>query len=285
MNCPSCATPNPSDALYCNQCGEPLTVSALGRQRRIEIREKKTREIELTEAVAERLIKWVKWLGSACTVLVIAFGFALGKGYFDIQKDISNAQTQIHDSVTSGTGEIRSSIESAKADISDAKRQLPTITRDIQMLNSDLGKYKEVNLRIEKLQSDFLRLQTDVVDLGHRTLKAESMETTGPGGAMESFGQVGCDQPKAKGFPFSICAQGSPLALTSVTGGGRTRPVASFSEIGFQDVSKSPRPMCNDERRGTFYVEKGSGNQADKPFLCVKSAAGSYNWAQLAITN
>ncbi|WP_433972769.1 hypothetical protein [Tunturiibacter lichenicola] len=285
MNCASCAAVNLNDALYCNRCGEPLTVSALARYQARQLQEKNIREVELTEVVAKRLLDWVKLLGSACTVLVIIFGFLLGKSYFDVQKDIADAQGQIRDSVTKGTGQIHTSIEEAKSEISIAMREIPPIEGSITQLNSDLARYKEVNQRIEKLQADFSRLQTDVIDLGHKSLRAETVETTSPGGGMTTFGRTGCDQPKARGYPFSICAQGSPLALTSVMADGRTRPVASYSEIGFQDVSKAPRPGCTNDLRGTLYVEKGLAGKADMPFLCIKSASENYTWIQLAVAN
>jgi hypothetical protein len=281
MNCPACATSNPDNALYCIQCAEPLTSLALALQRKKGLREKKSLEIELTENVAQRLFKWSKLLGSVVTVLTLIFSLLLGNAYLDLRKDIQNGKRTIQSAVKDGNNQISDSIRTANSNILNAQKQLPHINSDIQRLNSDIGKYKVVDNHIEKLQSDLMHLKTDVVDLGHKTLKAESFEETGSGPGMFSFGVVGCSSTKAKNFPISICAEGAPLALNSMTRQGEPRPVASFSSIGFQDVSTLPKPSCNEKTRGTFYIQKGPYHQGDKPFVCIKSDLDSYVWLQI----
>jgi hypothetical protein len=124
-----------------------------------------------------------------------------------------------------------------------------------------------------------------VVDLGQIRIKAKSLELAGDGPGMYSLGEIGCDPKKAAGFTVSYCAQGVPAMWTSMSADGRTRPVASFSDMGFQDLSKSPKPACTEERRGTIYVQKGSMHQADKPFVCAKGDTDNYSWLQLTTTN
>jgi hypothetical protein len=170
--------------------------------------------------------------------------------------------------VKEGDTQIRSLTTAATAEIATAQRELPVINTNIRQLKLDVDKYKTVNAQIEKLQSDFLQLQTSVVDLGHKTLRAEKIETTGAGTSMLSFGNLGCSPADAKGSLISYCVDKSSLALNSMTEAGKTRPVASFSNIGFQDVSTSPKPPCNDGLRGTIYVQKGQSRQPDHP-LCA----------------
>jgi hypothetical protein len=66
-----------------------------------------------------------------------------------------------------------------------------------------------------------------------------------------------------------------------MTPDGRTRPVASFSPSGFQDVSTLPKNECKELLRGTLYVEKGTGRQADRAFLCVRADTGGFRWMQI----
>jgi hypothetical protein len=61
------------------------------------------------------------------------------------------------------------------------------------------------------------------------------------------------------------------------------RPVSSLSPVGFRDASTAAKPNCTAENRGTFYVEKGAGKIADKPFLCAKKSDNSYEWIGLAV--
>jgi TolA-binding protein len=285
LNCSNCAATNPNEALYCLQCGEPLTASASARRRTAELREKKTKEIELTEAVATRFTKWSKMLAGAIGVPLLLLSLLLGKSIMDARSVIETGKTQISNAVNDGKGQISQSIEAANAEIAKARQQLPAINQDIQQLKTDVGRYKNVNQHIEKLQSDFLQLQNQVVDLGQRPLKAKSLELTGGGPGMFSLGETGCDAKKAAGSPVSYCAQGAPVMLTSMSADGRTRPVASFSDMGFQDLSKSPRPACTEERRGTIFIQKGSGRQNDRAIICVKTDTESYNWFQFVTTN
>jgi len=144
------------------------------------------------------------------------------------------------------------------------------INTDIERVKSDVGKYSAVNQHIGKLQADLLRLQNNVVDLGHRTLKVESIEATGRGG-----------EPSY----FSLARFGSPPIFNTVEPDGQIRPVASYSTIGFQDLSQLPKPLCDEKRRGTIYVQKGGPHQADTPFVCIKGNADGYRWLELATNN
>jgi hypothetical protein len=288
MNCPNCAANNSNEALYCGHCAQPLTASALARQRSQEVREKRTREIELTEAVAERLMKWAKWFISISGAFVVLFGFVLGKGYFETQRAIEGGKAEIADAVKSGTSDIHQSIEAANSDIKNAKQELLGIGQEIGRLQSDVGKYQSVNVRIERLQADMLRLQNTVVDFGHKTLRAEMLEATGgPGGGFLSFNELGCSAvlEKAPEAKAAYCAQGTPAILNSMAPSGEKRPVASFSDIGFQDLSRSEKPICNEQRRGTIYIQKGKAHQSDVPFVCIKGTADTNSWLQLITGN
>src|SRR5439155_18882996 len=126
----------------------------------------------------------------------------------------------------------------------------------------------------------FTAVQNQVVDLGKRAVKASSFETTGPGAGNLSFKEIGCSMSlPEKGITF--CVQGSPPILFVTTSNGDFRPVSSLSPSGFQDTSTGARQACDAIHRGTFYVEKGAGNVADKPFLCAKMADNRYAWIQL----
>jgi hypothetical protein len=282
MTCPACAAQNSAHSLYCSQCAEPLTAFAISRQKKKELRDKKTREYELTEDVAGRLLKWSKLLGSVLTILALIFSILLGKAYLDLQKGIDTGKTAIANAVKDGNNQISTSTAEARAEIEIAQKELPSINTDIQQLKLDVSKYKAVNNQIEKLQSDFLHLQTNIIDLGNKTLRVGTIESTGTGASMISFGTVGCSPEKAKGSPISFCVNGAPLALNSMTDAGRVRPVASFSEIGFQDVSTGPRPPCDGGSRGTVYIQKGQSHQPDRPFICVKDQLDSFVWLQIS---
>lgn len=126
-------------------------------------------------------------------------------------------------------------------------------------------------------------------DLSKQTLKVGSLESAGPisatrpGPSQVAFGMIGCSPIDDPSAPFTFCAQGAPPSLFQYTPASGLRPVSSFSPAGFQDVSTAAKPTCTEASRGTFYVEKGTGKLADKPFLCVKKANNSYDWTELAM--
>lgn len=282
MTCPNCVADNAKTYLFCHNCGEPLTTAAVKICRDAERREKNMREIELTEAVATRLFKWSKLYLYAASGLLFLFGLLLGKGYFDIRGDIENAKRDVSAEVSSGKAQIDMSVQQAQADALAERQKLADIAKDAAALQVNVGKYKLVNDRIEKLQGDILRLQTQVVDLGTHRLRAYSLESTGPGGGTMTLGQIGCSKDKATTGIVSYCAEGSPAIFSSMTPDGRTRPVASFSDRGFQDISTSGRPPCNVATRGTIFVQKGAARQADSPLVCVKGSAEEYKWLKLS---
>lgn len=216
---------------------------------------------------------------------LLIFIFLFGKSYWDFHHAVEQGQAQIARTVGDGTQQIKNSEDSATASISALEGKLPAIDQEINTLQRDAAKYKAANDHINKLQTDVLGLQKDVIDLGQKTLKVEMLQTTGAGAGLVSFGKVGCPSPDLKKWPISLCAEGSPLMFNSLTPGGFARPISSFSDIGFQDISTLPKPTCDLNRRGTIYVQKGGIHQADRPLVCVKSASDTYIWLALTNTN
>jgi hypothetical protein len=166
MNCHVCAEPNSKTALYCENCGEPLTVAAASVRRERERREKQTRENELTEAVATRLMKWAKIFLFVTAIPVALLLIVIGKATFsDIPKSVEAAKA-----------EINASKDSVLSNIAYIQSQLSPIQNRVTLIQSDLTKYQQVNSEIGKLQSSLKQVQGDIVDLGKRTLKVGKIE-------------------------------------------------------------------------------------------------------------
>jgi hypothetical protein len=197
----------------------------------------------------------------------------MGKSYFDVRG-----------SVTAGKAEIQAAIRQGERDIATARQSIDGLGNEVKMLKSDIAHYQRVNADIGKLQEQLKTVQGEVVDLGQRPLRAKSFEGTSNEPGSWSMGRTGCPPSTlAKGHLVAYCVEGSPLTLHQLTPSGELRPVASLSSIGFQDASVGPKPSCNMSSRGTFYVEKGSGDAPDRPFLCSRQSGGSYGWIQLAV--
>jgi cell division protein FtsB len=265
MNCIECKATNPENSRYCNQCGAVLGRS-LEETVQKKIRDRKAVELDITESVAARLMKWTGWVTKAGLVVVALFGLLLGKSYYDVRSQVKAGETEIGTAVAEG-----------KKDIEAVKQETASLKDEVDQVRSDIEGYKQTNIKIATLQKQLLEVKDQVLDLSTKTLKVKTLETTGAGHSGILFGNPGCD-PVPKDSKLGYCAQGSPPVLTQISVSGESAPVASRSPIGFQDTSAGAKPACAANNRGTFYVEKGA---TDKPFLCVQKNTGAYAWMEV----
>jgi hypothetical protein len=269
MNCIECKTINPDSNRFCGQCGAELGRTLDETLRKKGFRDRLATEMEITESVAGRLVKWAHWLGIIAALIIGLSVLFLGKTYYDIRTAVGE-----------GKDVIITAVEKGKLEIGEVRQTISGLEEQVEQLQLDVERYRKVNDDIEKLQKQITSVQGLVVDLGKRSLKARTLETTGPGPSLVTFRKLGCP-PSTKKGEVAYCAQGSPPSLFQVTSTGELRSVSSFSPFGFQDVSTSPKPSCTAAKRGTFYVEKGARNVADKPFLCAKESDDTYDWIPL----
>jgi hypothetical protein len=89
MDCFRCKTANPDASKFCGVCGAPLDFDALVKaavqtqfkdELNARVKEQKVVTVEITDAVRERLLGWVKWLGIGATLITSALAVAGIKG-------------------------------------------------------------------------------------------------------------------------------------------------------------------------------------------------------------
>lgn len=190
--------------------------------------------------------------------------------------------------------DLGSNLSTAQAKVSEFDKKMQDYEARISKSGGGvLGQIDQLRDAVNRQQKSLkdtdalvLNLQDKVVDFGERDLKVGRIMTTGSGPSYEAYGTLGCptvaDALTKDGKLVAYCAQGSPPSLFQLTS-TELRPVASLSPMGFQDSSTAPKPACAVANRGTFYVEKGTGRIADKPFLCIKRLDGTYEWIQLGM--
>lgn len=268
MECLNCKAPNPDDSRYCGQCGAELSTTLSETVWKRGVRDRQAIEIEITEAVFERLVKWSKWVVG---LAVLIFAGILGWSFHDVRSAVGLGKSQIEAAVSEGRNEINS-----------AKQGIPKLKTDLDQLQIDADKYKKVNEQIATLQKQLTNVHDQVINLSTKDLVAKSLSTPpGPGSGIVSFGpNLGCPA-RLKDAKLGLCAQGFPPSVYQVTDSGSVRPVGSLSSIGFQDTSTGNKPNCTAAIRGTLYVEKGTGSTGDQPFLCLRNPNDTYSWAQL----
>jgi len=239
--------------------------------------------MEITEAVASRLMKWAGWLGGIVVLIIAFFGFSLSFFYRDAKGAATEGKTQIDGAVADGKKKIETSVAQATKDIAETKGAVTALNSQVQQLQSQLTSFREANKEMEKLRSQLHGQTTDLTKLDLRVHTLETVPGPGEPGSL-SFGRIGCGpNALAKGSAVAYCAQGSPPALFQRTADGNLKPVASISPVGFQDTSNTLRPACTTASRGTFYVEKGAANVTDKPLVCARKSDNTYDWIQLGM--
>lgn len=282
MDCIECKAANPDDNRYCGECGAELGRTLDETVRKRNFRDRQATEIEITEAVAERLSKWAKWLAVATGVPIALFAVLLGWTFRDFSGALNAAKA-----------EVSKTAKETKDDIGRTKQDVAVLDEQVKQSKSDVQKYQRVNQEIDKLQKKLLDVQGQVIDLGNKTLAAKNLkvsgiiEQTSKGPPAWSSVAVGCPAPGSLDpkLKWTLCFEGDPPHPVIVTHSGEhkgVRAVSGFSTAGFQDNSAGPKPTCSLETRGTFYVEKSAGSIADRPLLCAKKADGVYQWIALA---
>ena len=143
MDCIECHKPNPEDNRYCGQCGAELGRTLDETVRKRGFSDRQATESEITHAVAERMMKWVTWLGGVAGVLTALFVFVLGKGYMDI-----------HTTVQEGKADITTAVHQGKADIDEINQATPGLKAQVKQLQSDMTQYTNLVSQVRNQSKD-----------------------------------------------------------------------------------------------------------------------------------
>src|SRR6266436_9048147 len=126
-------TTKPEDDKFCDKCGAE-TVRKNG------FRDRQATEMEITESVAARLMKWAGWVRNTVGVIVALFALLLGWSYVDFRKGVESTRVEI------GTA-----AADAKKDIDAVRRTTAGLKEEVAQIQSDIDGYRQVNAKIAKL--------------------------------------------------------------------------------------------------------------------------------------
>jgi hypothetical protein len=281
MNCIACGAVCPDGNKFCGQCGAEVGRTLPETILRNDLRDRRTIEMELTDNVLTRLVRWGGWLAAIGVAVLAAFGLALSLVYHDAKSAAEAGKAQIEATVKSGEENITTNLAEATREVSATKQNADQLLAQVKQLQSDVRGFKEVTDEMETLRKQFHGQTEDLKKLDLRVHSVETVGTEGPPALI--FTRLGCKpSPLAKGGEVAYCSEGSPPFLFQVTSKGDIRPVSSASPSGFQDVSTGPIPTCDANSRGTFYAKKGNGNENDAGLLCARKSDHSFGWVQLS---
>ncbi len=244
MNCIECKTTNPDGNLFCGQCGAELGRTLDETVRKKGFRDRQATEMEITDAVASRMMKWVGWIGGIAALIVASFGFALGLIYHDTRAALDVGKTHIETAVAEGKSNINTAVSGVTKEISTIKETADDLDKQVTQLKLHISSYKEVNSEIEKLQKQF---HGQMEDLSKLDLKVHSLETVRSASEPDEPGQFGIMKPGCQPVRITkeskvvLCAQGSPLLFYQRSSNGDLWPVSSGVACWFS------RHVCQSE--------------------------------------
>jgi hypothetical protein len=280
MDCIACRAVCPEGSKFCGQCGAEVDRTLPETILRNDLRDRRTVEMEITDTVLTRLVRWGGWLAAIGVLILTAFGFALSLIYHDAKSAAEAGRAQIEGTVKTGQESITANLAEATREVLVTKQNADQLLAQVKQLQSDVTGFKEVTDEMETLRKQFHGQTEDLKKLDLRVHSVETFGTDRPPALI--FKQLGCPSPLEKGEEIAYCSQGSPPFLFQVSSKGDIRPVSSASPIGFQDVSTGPIPTCDANSRGTFYAKKGNGNENDAALLCARKSDRTFGWVQLS---
>ncbi len=313
--CPGCKEPTIRGKAFCANCGAPLNndsfriVALINEALESRFKDRDYVTMKTSVDVASKLTDWFKlflyWAAIPLAVLVIILGVLGFHSYSDFTAKVAEATTKVQDvsqaavskdsAVSAQLATLQSHVQSAEGQVSGLQASSSQIVQQYARLQSNLERYSRIDEKVELLQKQLTAVQGQVVDIGNKKFKAGSFESSGtdengiawPSSLM--LGNLGCGPSTLNAnHSIALCAEKSasrPFVFFSQRSpNGDVMPIASVSPVGFQDASIAPKPACTIATRGTIYVEKGSGGNADRPYLCLRNADASLGWVRLQVT-
>src|ERR1035438_10220555 len=161
MLCPSCGQDVPDGNSFCGKCGAHVgqTVEETAGER---IKTRKVIEVEIFEAVLERVGRYVKWLGILFAILTGVLIFVFGKASFDIHSAVESGKGELAQSIQGAKSQIQPVVDSARRDLNSLQTGLAGTKQQYEQVQTDLNRYRQVNQRIEQLQRQLATVQGQI---------------------------------------------------------------------------------------------------------------------------
>jgi uncharacterized protein YoxC len=153
--CNQCGAEVPPEFAFCGKCGTKLGTQTPPFSK--DSRERRLLENEIAEAVADRLIKWGKFLGGiflgAFAVLGLSLAFWGVTSISTLKKNLEGLVAE----VTSKAEDLKKQVDSATSEVADLRKQY-------KELAGDLDHYRQVNRQIERLQKDLQTINGQITN-------------------------------------------------------------------------------------------------------------------------
>jgi len=192
MECRHCQATNPDGKRYCGDCGAQLGAPSLQQEiataLKKHLKDQKVVEVELTEAIANRLTGWAKTLAYLIGIPLVLLGGALGflgvRTYSDFSTLSEQAAIRVaeFEKMTTNLDELRKKAEDLKSGFADIDKELAatkalssrveTLATEVRQIREKVGFEKSSALTPpmqKELESSFYQFQTYMERIGYKS--------------------------------------------------------------------------------------------------------------------
>jgi hypothetical protein len=164
MNCNNCKAANPEGKKYCGDCGAALDLSAVAKdagesavqQRiRVQAKDQKLVEVELIEAVVNRLSNWAKLFGFFVGIPVALFLALLGLLGYKTYSDFKSL-------IDTGKEEITKKLDEAQKQVQTIKNRSDGLEVEYKKVESRLAEFGALDQKVGNLETAVGRIATKV---------------------------------------------------------------------------------------------------------------------------
>ena len=164
MNCNNCKAANPEGKKYCGDCGAALDLSAVAKdagesavqqQIRVQAKDQKLVEVELIEAVVNRLSNWAKLFGFFVGIPVALFLALLGLLGYKTYSDFKSL-------IDTGKEEITKKLDEAQKQVQTIKNRSDGLEVEYKKVESRLAEFGALDQKVGNLETAVGRIATKV---------------------------------------------------------------------------------------------------------------------------
>lgn len=164
MICPQCKAENKEEKNFCSDCGfllsphlKPLIRSQVEEYIQEHFKDRRTVDIETTELIAERFIKWAKWFLVPATVLVTLLGLVLAllgiSDYSSFHKTVQRASDELKPKLDKALSEADSASRKAQDAKGRSDEAITSINAATAKMNSQMALAQQLSSRVSTLES------------------------------------------------------------------------------------------------------------------------------------
>jgi len=161
MKCPQCNAENVDEKNFCSECGAllnqqlvPLIRSQVEEYIREHFRDQRIVELETSEAVASRVLKWARlYYALPVAVLIIILALFGISDYRDFHKTIRRATDEVKPKVNQAIAEAETATRKSQEAEAKSEAAIKAIDQATSKMNSELTSVQKLSTRLSGMES------------------------------------------------------------------------------------------------------------------------------------